>query len=123
MADEPEPVSLAGTQPVHDADVDSLANERTLFAWVRTGFALVATGGLVLHFSDFRLVPRELAVGTATIALGVLIWGLGYVRFRTGERAIATGDPMLPIGTVRALAVATSLAAAGALIIAILAPA
>lgn len=111
-----------GTQPLHDSDIDSLANERTLLAWVRTGFTLVATGGLVLHVSEFRLVIRELVVGTATIALGVVVWTLGYVRFRTGERAIAASDPTLPVAMVRTVAVAVTLAAVGALVIAILAP-
>lgn len=120
--DEPRPTNTEGTQPLHDSDIDSLANERTFLAWVRTGFTLVATGGLVLHFSDFRLVAREVAIGAATIALGILVWALGYIRFRTGERAITRSDPMLPIASVRTLAIAVSLAAVGALIIALLSP-
>lgn len=119
---EPSAINLEGTQPFHDADIDSLSNERTLLAWVRTGFTLVATGGLVLHVSDFADAARDLVIGTSTIALGVLVWGLGYMRFRTGERAITGDDPTLPIATVRTVAVAVSLVAVGALAITILTP-
>lgn len=118
---EPEPVSLEGTQPLHDADIDSLANERTMLAWLRTGFALVATGGLVLHASRDEVVLREVIVGLSTIALGVAVWALGYTRFRIGEDAIERGDPMLPLAIIRTLAITVNVAAVGTFVIALLA--
>lgn len=112
-----------GAWPLSDLDVDSLANERTLLAWTRTGFTLVATGALVLHTTEYRFVVRELAIGTATIFLGVVVWGFGFLRFKAGERKNA--DPylrLIPVAIIRAVAVAVSLVALGALLIAVLPP-
>lgn len=118
---EPDPPPTDDPLPEHDADLDSLANERTLLAWVRTGFALVAAGALALHATDFRLHLREVVVGLGTVAMGVSVWAVGYMRFHSGERAIATEDPLLPIASVRAVAVAVTLASLGSLVLALLA--
>ena len=117
---QPAEVGVVEARALGDLDVDSLANERTLLAWTRTGFTLVATGALVLHTAEFQLVVRELAIGTATIALGVTVWGLGFVRFRAGEQVIAQADPRIPLAIVRAVAVAATLVAIGAFCIAAL---
>jgi putative membrane protein len=126
MTDNPPPESQSddpsdGTFPDHDADLDSLANERTLLAWVRTGFALVAAGALVLHLSDYALRSAELVVGLGMIAMGIVTWTTGYLRFRTGELAIARQEPALPLGGVRVVAFAASVSAVCALILAALA--
>ncbi len=118
--DQPADVGVVETRALGDFDVDSLANERTLLAWTRTGFTLIATGSLVLHTTEFQLIVRELAIGTATIALGVVVWGLGFVRFRAGERVIGQADPRIPLGIVRAVAAAATLVAVGAFCIAVL---
>src|SRR3954470_5732388 len=73
----------------------TLANERTLLAWLRTGLALVAGGVAVATYAP------DLGVrwGSAAVALGLVLIGLGtalagYRRWQTNEHAIATGSPL-----------------------------
>jgi putative membrane protein len=73
----------------------TLANERTLLAWLRTGLALVAGGVAVATYAP------DLGVrwGSAAVALGLVVIGLGtslagYRRWRANEDAIATGRPL-----------------------------
>src|SRR5215217_5450008 len=70
----------------------SLANERTLLAWLRTGLALVAGGVAVATYAP------DLGVrwGSTAVALGLVLIGLGtavagYRRWRANEDAIAAG--------------------------------
>jgi putative membrane protein len=76
----------------------TLANERTLLAWLRTGLALVAGGVAVATYAP------DLGVrwGSAAIALALVLAGLGtalagYRRWRGNEAAIHAGLP-LPAG-------------------------
>lgn len=78
----------------------TLANERTLLAWLRTGLALAAGGVAVATYAP-DLGGRW---GGAAIALGLVLIGLGtalagYRRWRTNEDAIRAGRP-LPEGWV-----------------------
>jgi putative membrane protein len=73
----------------------TLANERTLLAWLRTGLALVAGGVAVATYAP------DLGVrwGSAAVALGLVLIGLGtalagYRRWRANEAAIATDRPL-----------------------------
>ncbi|SEK48075.1 putative membrane protein [Blastococcus sp. DSM 46786] len=70
----------------------TLANERTLLAWLRTGLALVAGGVAVATYAP------DLGVrwGSSAVALGLVLIGLGvalagYRRWRVNEAAIADG--------------------------------
>jgi putative membrane protein len=88
----------------------TLANERTLLAWLRTGLALVAGGVAVAQFAP------DLGVrwGSAVVALALVLTGLGtavagYLRWRANERAIQDDRP-LPAGPVVPGVVATVLA-------------
>jgi putative membrane protein len=88
----------------------TLANERTLLAYLRTGLALVAGGVAVAQYAP------DLGVrwGSAVVALGLVVIGLGtatagWLRWRGNERAIRAGTA-LPVsrslpGIVAALAV------------------
>jgi putative membrane protein len=76
----------------------TLANERTLLAWLRTALALVAGGVAVATYTP------DLGVrwGSAAAALALVLVGLGtavvgHHRWRANERAIAAGAP-LPAG-------------------------
>lgn len=76
----------------------TLANERTLLAWLRTGLALVAGGVAVATYAP------DLGVrwGSTAVALGLVLIGLGtaaagYRRWRGNEAAIGAGRP-LPAG-------------------------
>jgi putative membrane protein len=73
----------------------TLANERTLLAWLRTGLALVAGGVAVATYAP------DLGVrwGSAAVALALVLIGLGtalagYRRWRANEDAIAAGRPL-----------------------------
>lgn len=74
----------------------SLANERTLLAWLRTALALVAGGVAVLELVRRSLgsgTGRE-AVGLALLALALLIALTSYRRWRFNERALRRGEPL-----------------------------
>src|SRR3954453_12455450 len=73
----------------------TLANERTVLAWLRTALALVAGGVAVATYAP------DLGVrwGSAVVALGLVLVGLGtalagYRRWRANESAIASGNPL-----------------------------
>jgi putative membrane protein len=73
----------------------TLANERTVLAWLRTGLALVAGGVAVATYAP-DLGARW---GSAAVALGLVLAGLftavaGYRRWRANETAIASGRPL-----------------------------
>jgi putative membrane protein len=81
--------------PEHPDYRFTLANERTLLAWLRTGLALVAGGVAVATYAP------DLGVGwgSAAVALGLVLIGLGtavagYRRWRANEVAIAAGHPL-----------------------------
>jgi putative membrane protein len=73
----------------------SLANERTLLAWLRTALALVAGGVAMTQF-----VPElGLPAGGPVVSIGLLLGGLGtalagYRRYVANERAIAADQPL-----------------------------
>lgn len=74
-----------------------LAQERTLLAWWRTGFAAIgvalAVGKVVPEIAHLPKVPfLVLGVGWGALAVGLVFFGL--VRQRSGERAIRAGGYM-----------------------------
>jgi putative membrane protein len=73
----------------------TLANERTMLAWLRTGLALVAGGVAVATYAP-DLGARW---GSAAVALALVLTGLGtavagYRRWRANEAAIRAGEPL-----------------------------
>ena len=85
----------ADEPPGHPDYRFTLANERTLLAWLRTGLALVAGGVAVAEFAP------DLGVrwGSAAVAAALVLTGLGaavggYVRWRRNEQAIAADRPL-----------------------------
>jgi putative membrane protein len=97
----------------------TLANERTLLAWVRTALALDAAGLGVVRFAPLLGWPggREL-VGAVLILLGAVTAWSGYRRFLASDRAIRAGDPLPAHAAPRVLAAA--LAAVSVVILALL---
>ncbi|MGY1606622.1 YidH family protein [Geodermatophilus sp. SYSU D00700] len=76
----------------------TLANERTLLAWLRTGLALVAGGVAVASYvPSLGTAWGGGAVGLALVATGLGTALAGYARWRDNERAIAADRP-LPTG-------------------------
>ncbi|WP_242611319.1 YidH family protein [Blastococcus saxobsidens] len=70
----------------------TLANERTLLAWLRTGLALVAGGVAVATYApDLGVRWGSAAVSLALVLLGLLTALAGYGRWRANEAAIEAG--------------------------------
>src|SRR3954468_1766943 len=73
----------------------SLANERTLLAWLRTALALVAGGVATTQFVPELGFPA----GGPVVSIGLLVGGLGtalvgYRRYLRNETAIAADQPL-----------------------------
>ena len=85
----------------------TLANERTLLAWVRTALALDAAGLGVVRFAPELGWPgsRE-AVGGVLVLLGVVTAWSGYRRFLAADQAIRAGAPLPAHAAPRILAAA-----------------
>ncbi len=84
----------------------TLANERTYLAYVRTALALIVAGVALLHAETF-LGPSSQTrpVGVVLMAVGILVTGAGYFRWRSNERRIASGEPLAPTWIPAVLAV------------------
>jgi len=95
----------------------TLANERTLLAWVRTALALDAAGLGVVRFAPELGWPgsRE-AVGGVLVLLGTATAWSGYRRFLATDRAIRAGDP-LPAAAPRVLAAALAVISLAVLVL------
>ena len=96
----------------------SLANERTLLAWVRTALALDAAGLGVIRFAPPLGGPggRE-AVGGGLILLGAVTAWSGYRRFLSADQAIRAGAPIPAHAAPRVLAAAMALLSLGVLVL------
>lgn len=94
--------------PVRAAD--SLANERTYLAYLRTALAFVAFGFVIARFALFS---REISIvahitvphaglsrifGAAMVAIGILVALLGGMRYAVTQRALNEGGnaPLSP---------------------------
>ncbi len=73
----------------------TLANERTLLAWVRTALALDAGGLAVIRYAPQLAVPgaRE-GVGIVLVMLGAVTAGVSYRRFVRVGQAMRAGRPL-----------------------------
>jgi putative membrane protein len=76
----------------------SLANERTMLAYLRTALALMAAGIALLHLFDD---PLDHAGGTALVVAGILVAATSYHRWRAVEAALRRAEP-LPLSRVPA---------------------
>ncbi|TYP86133.1 YidH family protein [Blastococcus xanthinilyticus] len=78
----------------------TLANERTLLAWLRTGLALVAGGVAVATYApDLGVAWASAAIALALVLIGLGAALAGYHRWRSNEAAIRADRP-LPQGWV-----------------------
>jgi len=90
----------------------TLANERTLLAWLRTALALVVAGVAVVALSEL-ITPEWLVEVTAGVAFlgGAVTATLGYLQWQRVERALRRREP-LPAGVGAVVVLATILAIA-----------
>jgi putative membrane protein len=85
----------------------SLANERTLLAWIRTALALMA-GGVAVRAVDLAVDSAlQTVMSVWLVGLGMVLAGGSWWRWASSERAIRRGEPLpaSPIGAVVALGV------------------
>jgi len=85
----------------------SLANERTLLAWVRTALALDVAGlGVVRFAPPIGGEAGRAAVGSILVLLGAAAAWSGYRRFLATDRAMRSGAPIPAHAAPRVLAAA-----------------
>lgn len=91
----PSRVYGAGTEP--DPRF-SLANERTLLAWIRTALALVG-GGVVVDAVDLDIAnSTQNAIAAVMVVLGGLAAVGGWLRWSSSERSMRIGTPLPGLG-------------------------
>ncbi|WP_107706011.1 YidH family protein [Nocardioides allogilvus] len=88
----PDSVYGVGDEP--DARV-SLANERTLLAWVRTSLALIAGGVAVDALGLAGAVSTRPWLAVLLIVIGLAAAVGGWFRWMAAERAIRLRHPLL----------------------------
>ena len=85
----------------------SLANERTLLAWLRTALALLAAG-VALDQIELGMGPTlQVALAAALVLLGVVCAAASWWRWAGAERAIRLQRPLPSSVLGLLLAVAT----------------
>ena len=93
----------------------SLANERTLLAWLRTTLALLAAG-VAVDVVDIGVPdPMTRALAAMLLTLGVLCPLLAFARWAMAERAMRRGEPLPSLGVSAAIVTGLVLVAAAAL--------
>ncbi|GAA1971208.1 DUF202 domain-containing protein [Isoptericola halotolerans] len=108
----PRWVYSRGTEP--DARF-SLANERTLLAWIRTALGLLA-GGTALEALDLPLEPRlRLAAAVVLLVAGSVVPVVAAVEWARAERAMREESP-LP-GAITGFVLVVTVTAVGVLVL------
>jgi putative membrane protein len=91
----------------------TLANERTVLAWIRTALALAAGGlGAVSLLRD-ELAGAE-ALGIALLALSFLTAATAYRRWALAETSMRLQEPLPPSRLPALMAIGTALVALAA---------
>jgi uncharacterized membrane protein YidH (DUF202 family) len=94
-------------------DIDpGMARERTVLAWSRTGLSFLALGGFLV-----RVAPLA---GLTVVALGGVVWLLGYFRYRSMWDAAGPARWLTRPRALALIAVGTAFVALVALVVAIL---
>jgi uncharacterized membrane protein YidH (DUF202 family) len=92
--------SSAPAEPAWDEGDASRPGDRTALAWVRTALIPAGIGCAVLRFQGFESVTGHEVLGAAYLALAVMIWFAGQIRFSRSRLQVSpTPSPWL-LGTV-----------------------
>jgi putative membrane protein len=87
----------------------TLANERTLLAWLRTGLALAAGGVAVVTYApDLGVHWGSAAVALALVVIGLATGLAGYQRWQANEKAIDDDRPLPASRQIPAVAAAVA---------------
>lgn len=105
--EEPAPEKTAAGQPGPDVR-DYLAEERTFLSWIRTILGMMGFG-----FAVARLSPRALWLGTALIAIGVVLSPVAVQRHRRMVEELNHPQPVERHPSRQGVILALLLAAAG----------
>ncbi|WP_345265232.1 DUF202 domain-containing protein [Nocardioides nanhaiensis] len=95
----------------------SLANERTLLAWLRTALALLAAGVAVDTIDLSMAAAAQTALAAGLVVLALLCAGASWWRWARAERAIRRREPLPAAGLGLVLAVGVVLAGALVLVV------
>jgi putative membrane protein len=88
---DPRSLSEIGEEP----DVRfTLANERTMLAWLRTALALAAAGVGSTEFLRSQPPLARAAVGVPLAVLAAIVAGASYRRWERDERAMRLREPL-----------------------------
>jgi uncharacterized membrane protein YidH (DUF202 family) len=113
-ADHSAGTDAAATTPSEDMeDIDpGLARERTVLAWSRTGLSFLALGGI--------LVRVDPLAGLTVLALGGVVWLLGYLHHRSMWTRPGAARWLTRSRALRLIAIGTAFVALVALLLAFL---
>ncbi|MBV8220907.1 MAG: DUF202 domain-containing protein [Solirubrobacterales bacterium] len=75
---------------------DTLANERTLLAWIRTALALIAGGLAISQLARSGSAALALVSSLALIGFGALISLVGYRHWKRNDEALRLGRALEP---------------------------
>ena len=105
----PEDPTTVGTDPDYRF---TLANERTLLAWIRTSLALTAGGlGAVVALKD---LTGAHALGLVALSLALITAIVAPWRWARNEQAMRLGEPLPKSAVPQVMALATALLAVAA---------
>lgn len=83
----------------------TLANERTLLAWIRTALALDAGGLAVVRFApSLGIAGAREGIGAVLVLVGAITAAASYRRFVRVDRAMRAGRPLPVTSLPRLLA-------------------
>jgi len=98
----------------------TLANERTLLAWIRTALALVAGGIAIGQFVTFDSLAAHLVAVLAPTSLAAVIAVLAFRRWTRVERALRLREPLPLSGTIIGVTIGVVLLAGAATVVMVL---
>lgn len=81
----------------------TMANERTLLAWNRTGLALIVAGLAAAQLLDIASRGLVAVLAVAMVVLGVALSVASLGRWKEAERAMRLGEPLPASGLQRLL--------------------